>query len=163
MAQVYVSLGSNIRAEANICSCTQYLQARFKRVISSDVYRTPAEGFAGAAFLNSVVGFETDLSIAELREYLRHLEALHGRVRNGEKFSSRTLDIDLLLYDNVVMGPEENLPHSDILKYSFVLLPLAEIAPEQKHPVLNKNFYQLANSADFTETKLVPVKINCKS
>lgn len=163
MAQVYVSLGSNIRAEANICSCTQYLHARFKQVISSDVYQTPAEGFRGAEFLNSVVGFETDMGIAELRDYLHHLEALHGRVRSGEKFSSRTLDIDLLLYDKVILGPEENLPHSDILKYSFVLLPLAEIAPEQIHPVLNKNFHQLAETADFTETNLVSVKINCES
>jgi len=163
MPQVYVSLGSNIRAEANICSCTQYLRARFKRVISSDVYQTPAEGFEGPAFLNSVVGFETKLSIVELRDYLRNLEDLHGRVRDGEKFSSRTLDIDLLLYDTVVMSPEENLPHSDILNYSFVLIPLAEIAPDQRHPVLNQNFHQLANSTDFNRTKMVPVEINCKS
>nr|CAA6829152.1 MAG: 2-amino-4-hydroxy-6-hydroxymethyldihydropteridinepyrophosphokinase (EC [uncultured Thiotrichaceae bacterium] len=163
MPQVYVSLGSNIRAEANICSCTQYLRARFKRVVSSDVYQTPAEGFEGAAFLNSVVGFETNLSITELRDYLRNLEDLHGRERGGEKFSSRTLDVDLLLYGKVVLQPEGNLPHSDILNYSFVLIPLAEIAPEQTHPVLNKNFHQLAHNADFNRTKMVPVEINCES
>ncbi|MEZ5536620.1 MAG: 2-amino-4-hydroxy-6-hydroxymethyldihydropteridine diphosphokinase [Thiolinea sp.] len=162
MPQAYVSLGSNIRADANICSCTRHLRARFKRVISSDVYQTPAEGFDGAPFLNSVVGFETSMSISELRAYLRHLEDLHGRERTENKFSSRTLDIDLLLYDNVVMQPEQNLPHSDILNYPFVLFPLAEIAPGKTHPVLNKNFRQLARNAEFTDSKMVPVKINCR-
>jgi 2-amino-4-hydroxy-6-hydroxymethyldihydropteridine diphosphokinase len=161
MPQAYVSLGSNICAEANICSCTRHLRDRFKNVVSSAVYRTPAEGFDGAPFLNSVVGFETAMSISELRTYLRNLEDIHGRVRSEDKFSSRTLDIDLLLYDNVVMQPEENLPHHDILRYAFVLLPLAEIAPEQTHPVLNKNFRQLAQHAEFSDSNMVPVTINC--
>lgn len=163
MPQAYVSLGSNIRADANICSCTQHLRARFRHVISSDVYQTPAVGFDGEPFLNSVVGFETEMSIAELRRYLRNLEDIHGRVRSADKFSPRTLDIDLLLYDKVVMQPEENLPHSDILNYSFVLYPLAEIAPEKTHPVLKKNFQQLAKTADFSNSNMVAVDLNCRS
>lgn len=162
MPQVYVSLGSNVRAEANICSCTRHLRVRFENMISSDVYQTPAEGFDGAPFLNSVVGFETKLPIAELRTYLRNLEDSHGRVRSNNKFSPRTLDIDLLLYDNVVMAPEENLPHSDILAYPFVLYPLAEIAPEQTHPVLQQNFRQLAQDTELTANNMMPVTINCQ-
>lgn len=161
MPQVYVSLGSNICAEANICSCTHHLRTHFEKVISSEVYQTPAEGFDGAAFLNSVVGFETSMGIAELRDYLHDLEDLHGRVRSDNKFSSRTLDVDLLLYDKVVMSPDENLPHSDILNYPFVLIPLAEIAPEQTHPVLKQNFHQLANAAAFNKNNMVTVNINC--
>lgn len=161
MSQVYVSLGSNICAEANICSCTQYLRKHFRKVVSSAVYQTPAEGFDGAAFLNSVVGFETSMSIAELRDYLHYLEDLHGRVRGRDKFSSRTLDIDLLLYDNVIMSPDENLPHSDILNYPFVLIPLAQIAPEQTHPVLKQSFHQLAQAAVFNKQTMIAVNINC--
>ncbi|MEZ5478780.1 MAG: 2-amino-4-hydroxy-6-hydroxymethyldihydropteridine diphosphokinase [Thiolinea sp.] len=161
MPQAYVSLGSNIRPEANICSCTQLLRARFRQVISSDVYQTPAVGFNGAPFLNSVVGFETDMSIDALKAYLRELESLHGRERSGEKFDARTLDVDLLLYDHVVLPPEGNLPHSDILKYSFVLYPLAEIAPQQQHPVLRQNIAQLARNSSLSPLELHPVRLDC--
>ncbi|HPE61674.1 MAG TPA: 2-amino-4-hydroxy-6-hydroxymethyldihydropteridine diphosphokinase [Thiolinea sp.] len=164
MAQAYVSLGSNVRAEANICSATQCLQARFKQLISSDIYQSPAEGFDGEPFLNSVVGFETDLDIAKLRAFLRTLETIHGRERGGDKFAPRTLDLDLLLYDDVVLppGPDGNLPHTDILKYPFVLYPLAEIAGERQHPVLKHRFSQIARHSQLLRNRLIMVDLDCR-
>ena len=161
MTQAYVSLGSNVRAEANICSCTQYLKSRFQRVISSDVYQTPAIGFQGDPFLNSVIGFETSLEINDLKSYLRDLEAIHGRVRTADKFTPRTLDVDLLLYGNTVLDEADNLPHRDILKYAFVLYPLAEIAPKKQHPVLKQNFSQLAKHSTLDAAALQAVLLDC--
>ena len=162
MTRAYVSLGSNIRAEANICSCTHHLRSRFKNFSSSDVYQSPAIGFEGDPFLNSVVGFDSDLDITGLRAYLRDLETIHGRVRSDNKYAPRTLDLDLLLFGSVVLSKEENLPHKDILQYAFVLYPLAEIAPEKKHPVLRKKLSQLAEHSQLSSAEMTPVTLRCR-
>lgn len=161
MIQAYVSLGSNVRAEANICSCTHYLQARFRQVISSAVYRTPAIGFKGDPFLNSVIGFATSMPVAELRTYLRELEAIHGRVRSTDKFAPRTLDLDLLLYGDTVLDTAENLPHRDILQYAFVLYPLAEIAPNQQHPVLRQELQHIARHSVLSPAAMQAITLDC--
>lgn len=135
MPKVYVSLGSNIEPELHICACLAALQARFSELCCSTIYRTPAVGFEGAAFLNAVVSFETDLSSLELKVWLRQLEDLQGRERNAQKFSARTLDLDLLLYADLIEASQK-LPHPDIVNYAFVLQPLAALAPEQLHPIL---------------------------
>ncbi len=160
MVQVYLSLGSNIEAEQNICSCLHYLRSRFGSIVSSTVYQTPAVGFAGQPFLNLVVGFATELDIGSLRVYLHKLEDAHGRVRGGAKFSSRTLDVDLLLYGDAIQRPEDNLPHPDILKYPFVLFPLAEIAPQTIHPVLRQDFQQIARDSTLS-LQATPITLHC--
>ena len=105
----------------------------------SNTYQNAAVGFEGDDFLNLVVGFESDDEPLEIQ---RRIEAIHdmaGRQRGDEKFASRPLDIDLLLYGNQVIDePPLRLPRSDVLEYSFVLRPLAEIAPELVHPVTGR-------------------------
>jgi 2-amino-4-hydroxy-6-hydroxymethyldihydropteridine diphosphokinase len=161
MASVYVSIGSNIEPASNICSCIQYLEKAFHPVTFSRVYQTPAEGFTGNPFLNLVAGFETHLSLDTLRTYLRHLEDQHGRVRHGEKFSSRNLDLDLLLYNGLNLQPDENLPHNDILKYPFVLFPLAEISPDYLHPGLQRTILSLAQTSSLKPDLMQVVTLDC--
>lgn len=161
MASVYISLGSNIHPRANICSCIQRLRQDFPDVVFSRVYQTPAAGFAGNPFLNLAAGFTTDLTPAALKDYLRELENAHGRIRGTEKFSSRTLDADLLLYDGLNLQPEQNLPHKDVLTYPFVLFPLAEIAPTLPYPGLGRSLAQLAQASPLPRTALTHVELDC--
>ena len=160
MAQAYVSIGSNLAREANICACLQQLQQDFNKLQYSPVYETEALGFAGNAFYNLVASFETQLSVYELRQYLKQLEAKQGRVRTGEKFSDRSLDIDLLLYDDLVLQSTHNLPHRDILQYAFVLIPLAQLAPQVKHPQNQQTYQQLALQ-QFATSELSSVHLPC--
>ena len=160
MAQAYVSIGSNLEREANICACLQQLQHDFSHLHYSPVYETEALGFTGNAFYNLVASFETQLSVEALAQYLKRLEAKQGRVRTGEKFSNRSLDIDLLLYDDLVLQPTQNLPHRDILQYAFVLIPLAQLAPSAKHPQCQQTYQQLALQY-FAASELPSVHLPC--
>lgn len=161
MAFVYVSIGSNTHPEANVCSCIQHLRHDFHGTVFSPIYQTPAEGFTGNPFLNLVAGFDTNLSPKNLRNYLKNLEALHGRQPAQEKFSSRTLDIDLLLYGNLNLLPDIKLPHPDITAYPFVLFPLAEIAPDVIHPVLQQSISAIAAATGLSRTTLQHVELEC--
>lgn len=139
MPVAYLGLGSNLDAEKNLQMALTEIRARFSLQKISPVYRNKALGFEGADFLNAVAAIETELSPRELSEELELIHDLAGRRRRPEKFVSRTLDIDLLLYDQLVMDEEGiRLPRSDVLQYSFVLKPLADIAPDYRHPVSGK-------------------------
>lgn len=160
MAQVYVSLGSNIQPEMHVCACLQALSENFKGLRCSTIYHTAAVGFEGEPFLNAVVSFTTELTSLELKIWLRQLEEQQGRERGAQKFSARTLDLDLLLYKDIV-EPAQKLPHPDILTYSFVLQPLAELAPKQNHPILGNSFSELAaKQLELTEA-LEPIRLDC--
>ena len=139
MAKVYVGLGSNIDPEKNLRLGIGELGARFGILELSNVYRSAAVGFDGDDFLNLVASLESDAMPAQLHAMLMEIHGLAGRTRNKSRYSPRTLDIDLLLYDDLVLDePPIRVPRSDILKYSFVLGPLAEIAPQLRHPVTGK-------------------------
>ncbi|OQX16021.1 MAG: 2-amino-4-hydroxy-6-hydroxymethyldihydropteridine diphosphokinase [Thiothrix lacustris] len=161
MATVYLSLGSNIEREANLCAAMQRLRQDFNHVVFSRVYETPAAGFAGEPFFNLAAGLTTELSPTDLKHYLRELEQAHGRLRGEEKFSPRTLDIDLLLYDDWNLQPTTNLPHHDILTYAFVLFPLAEIASTVMHPVLQRSISEIARESTLSAAMLRLVALNC--
>lgn len=162
MAKVYISIGSNLEREANICACLQQLQQDFNKLQYSSVYETEALGFTGNAFYNLVASFETQFSVDALEQYLKQLEVKQGRVRTGEKFSDRSLDVDLLLYDELILQPTRNLPHSDILQYAFVLIPLAQLAPNAKHPQIQQTYQQLALHY-FAAHELHSVHVPCLS
>ncbi len=144
MVAVYLSLGSNIDKEYNIVSAITQLKRYFPQLVCSPVYETEAVGFEGDNFYNLVIGIETKLSLPSLQCLIRLLEFSHGRVRNSEKFNSRTLDIDILLYgDCTGCHTNINLPRNEILKYAFVLKPLADIAPQLIHPILHISYQNL--------------------
>lgn len=155
MTRVYLSLGSNIDRETNIRAGLDALAAQFGKVLLSPVYESEAVGFDGEAFLNLVAAIDTDLPVGALSENLRAIEASQGRVRGEEKFSSRTLDIDVLTYGDcvgVIDGVE--LPRDEILKHAFVLQPLVDLAPDDRHPVLEEPYQALLKKADFTGQQL---------
>lgn len=120
----YLSLGSNINAEANIILAIEKLQKILDNSEYSSVHQTKAEGFEGDDFLNLVVAGESSLSFEGLNKKLKEIEDESGRNRDAPKFSARTLDIDIVLQ----IGDEEILFESDeIEKYSFVSEPLKEL------------------------------------
>ncbi len=144
MARVYVSIGSNIDKEKNVPSSVKALQTHFGELDISNVYETKSVGFDGDDFHNLVVGFDTDEAPLEISQVLKKIESDHDRTRGKEKFESRTLDLDQLLYGDLVMQMDGvNLPHPDILRYNFVLKPLTELAGEVEHPEEEKTINEL--------------------
>lgn len=129
--RAYLSLGSNIEPEMNLALAFSALRGRFDHVLFSPVYRTAAVGFEGADFLNAAAVLDTRLSPTELDAWLHAFEDANGRDRSGPRFSSRSIDIDLVLYDELTMqGPGNlQLPRPE-LRHAFVLRPLADIAPD---------------------------------
>lgn len=144
MAKVYISIGSNVNRDNNISSCVRSLRDTFGELELSAVYENQAVGFDGDNFYNLVVGFDTDEPVTSLTPIFRDIESRHERVRGGERFSSRTLDVDLLLYDDLVLDqPGLKIPRDEITRYAFVLRPLAEMAPSLVHPVLRQTMKEL--------------------
>jgi 2-amino-4-hydroxy-6-hydroxymethyldihydropteridine diphosphokinase len=138
MPIVYLGLGSNIRPEENLSLGVRELRRHYGDLDISSVYRSAAVGFKGDDFLNLVV-LRSDESPGEICDEIERLHNLAGRRRSNEKWASRPLDIDLLLYnDRIIDERPVRVPRSDILEYSFVLRPLAELAPDLVHPITGK-------------------------
>lgn len=143
MTTVYLGLGSNIRPEENLSLGVRELRRRYGDLEISRVYRSTAVGFEGDDFLNLVVSLRSQDSPSEICREIERLHKLAGRDRSEEKWSSRTLDIDLLLYGELIKDESPvRVPRSDVLEYSFVLRPLAELAPDLIHPVTGKTMLQ---------------------
>ncbi|HEU4616729.1 MAG TPA: 2-amino-4-hydroxy-6-hydroxymethyldihydropteridine diphosphokinase [Gammaproteobacteria bacterium] len=134
MPEVYVGVGSNIDAEAHLKLAVRSLEDRFGRLCCSDVFRSPSFGFEGEDFLNMVVGFSTPDGPDRVEQILSAIEYAGGRTREAARYVPRTLDLDLLLYGAMV-DPRRRLPREDVLRYPFVLGPLADLAPALPHPV----------------------------
>lgn len=144
MAHVWLSIGSNIDRERIIPVALDALRGQFGKLVVSPIYETPAEGFAGNAFYNLVVGINTDMALPVLHGLLKDLENRHGRVRGTKKFSSRTLDIDVLTYGHrVANAGDKTIPSDEILKYAFVLKPLVDVAADELHPGLQVSYAEL--------------------
>jgi 2-amino-4-hydroxy-6-hydroxymethyldihydropteridine diphosphokinase len=144
MSIAYLGIGSNVDARANIDSGIRALREAFHAVELSPVYQAPAVGFAGSDFINLVARVETDMEPLDLKHFLHDLEDRHGRHRDVPKFSDRTLDIDILLYDDLfLLSPELELPRDEILTAAHVLRPLAELAPDLQHPVCRRTIARL--------------------
>ena len=154
MAQVYVSIGSNIDRSNNIAAALQRLGSEFGELEQSSVYESDAVGFDSAAFYNLVVGFQTDAAPRAVQEKLYDIEERCGRERSTE-LSARTLDLDLLLYDDLVITEGKLvLPRPDITRYAFVLGPLAEIAGIRRHPVSGERYADMWSAFDHAQQPL---------
>ena len=143
MQQVFVSIGSNIDPRNNIEEARIILGNLFDCSFSG-LYETRAEGFEGNDFINSVVGFETDLQLIELRDKLKQIEKKMGRTDIQKGMSDRIIDLDIILYgDQVIEDDDFDIPSKDIENYLFVLEPLAEIAGARHHPILNNTYSEM--------------------
>ena len=140
MNRAYLSIGSNIEPERHVRAAVAALHHRYGPLWISPVYQTLAVGFVGDDFYNLVVGLDTDASAEQLAAACREIETAQGRLRTDQRFSSRTLDIDLLTLGNAIREDVPILPRDEILKYAFVLKPLADIAPEERHPVDGRRY-----------------------
>lgn len=144
MTEVFLSIGSNINPEVHIPAAIDDLRAVFGPLRLSSTYETAAVGFAGPPFHNLIVALDSDREPRDIARVCREIEERHGRTRQSQKFSSRTLDVDLILYgDTVTEESPPHLPRDEITRYAFVLEPLAEIAPEHRHPVTGQTYAEL--------------------
>lgn len=160
LAQVFIGVGSNIDREENIRAGLRELHIQFSNVNMSTIYETIAVGFEGDNFFNLVVGLETDLTPKELQDKLHEIESQFGRKRGGPRYVSRTLDLDLLLYDDVVCEEEGiQIPREDVTKFAFVLRPLSEIAGNLRHPVLGECYADLWKAFKEHDQQLWPVEL----
>ena len=135
MSIAWLGLGSNVNADTHIRAGIRELEKDFENVSLSPVYASTSVGFDGDDFINLVARVETEMHPLALRDYLRQLEDRFGRKRDVAKFSDRSLDIDILLYDDLVLlSPVLEIPRAEILKFSHVLKPLADLEPGLIHP-----------------------------
>jgi 2-amino-4-hydroxy-6-hydroxymethyldihydropteridine diphosphokinase len=161
MPEVFVAAGSNIRPRAHLRNALAALAAAWPDLRVSRAWSNPAVGFAGDDFINLVVAFETDESPAQVLQQLKAVEAASGRKRDAPKWTARTLDLDLLLYGDLVgRHAGVNLPHADLAERAYVLGPLAELAPDRKHPVLGRTFGALWKEFDRSAHALREVSLD---
>jgi 2-amino-4-hydroxy-6-hydroxymethyldihydropteridine diphosphokinase len=152
MKNVFLGLGTNLgNRELNLERAVSAIGLSIGTVvISSSIYQTEPWGFhSDEEFLNMVVKTETDMAPIVLLERILSIESVMGRVRGPEHFSSRLIDIDILLYEDMIIN-EENLkiPHPLLQDRRFVLVPLCQLAAELIHPVLKKTYGELLEECE---------------
>lgn len=152
MATVFVSMGSNIEREKHIRAGVTALQNQFGALIRSSVYEAAAVGFKGEPFFNLIIGFNTQQTPKQVDALLDAIEKENGRTPEQKKFNPRTLDLDMVVYDDYVSeDPSLEIPRAEITRYAFVLEPLAEVAGDLKHPLIKQSYTDLWERFDKTD------------
>jgi 2-amino-4-hydroxy-6-hydroxymethyldihydropteridine diphosphokinase len=150
----YISIGSNINKDEHIPASLSALEHTFGKLTVSSIYESEAVGFTGDVFYNLVVGFDSDLDVKAVAKLLRQIELDNGRTRDSRKFAARTLDLDLILYGDLIVNDGRlQIPRDEIEHYAFVLEPLAEIAPDMKHPISGLSYAELWEQFDKTDLR----------
>lgn len=135
MERVYLSIGSNLAPEQHIAAAIIEVREQFANVEVSPFYRSAAVGFKGPDFINAAIVLETDWEPERLNAWLHALEDRQGRCRDQPRYSSRTLDIDIVLFgDRAVTGAGNLQVPRNELQHAFVLRPLLDLAPDLRHP-----------------------------
>ena len=142
MNLLHFNIGSNQNRRINIRLALNKLESNFKDITLSSLFESPAEGFVGSNFYNVGVNASTKKNINEVLDILHDIESSLGRERSLPKFSSRIIDLDLVLYNDVI-DEDLKVPRRDILKYAFVLAPLAELDPNGLHPQKGVSYLNL--------------------
>ena len=147
MAHTFIGVGSNIDPQSNIREALIRLAERVEIRALSTFYRSQPVGPPGQPpFVNGVVAADTGLPpLAVKSDVLRQIEAELGRVRTTDKYAPRVIDLDLLIYDDIVVaGGELTLPDPEIASRPFLAVPLAELAPELELPGDGRTMRELA-------------------
>jgi 2-amino-4-hydroxy-6-hydroxymethyldihydropteridine diphosphokinase len=158
VTQVYLGIGSNIDRETSFRNGLDALKSSYDQLQVSPVYESQAYGFEGDDFYNLVVGIETDFKLEDIERQLKEIERQSGRKQNDSSYCARTLDIDLLLYGDLICDNHE-LPRIDIVKYAFVLKPLCDIAPDLIHPIEMKTISELWQDFEDPQQQLIEVPL----
>jgi 2-amino-4-hydroxy-6-hydroxymethyldihydropteridine diphosphokinase len=158
MPSVFVAAGSNIEPERNLRIAAGKLRHEFPDVRFSPWYRNRAAGFDGADFINLVAEFATDLPVHELLARLHCIETFCGRPRDAPRWAPRSMDLDVLLYGELICDePQLKIPRPDLLKRAYMLGPLADLAPGLMHPTAKATIGELWERFDRAAHPLVPV------
>jgi 2-amino-4-hydroxy-6-hydroxymethyldihydropteridine diphosphokinase len=156
-----ILLGSNVDRDHNIPAALKRLAAHADVCLLavSHQYESAAVGGSGPQprFSNSSVLLETHRDPAALRQLLRTIEAAMGRVRSVDKYASRQIDLDIVLYDSFVGDIEGSaIPDPDLLRFAHIAIPCAEISPEWVHPITGQSLMEISNGVDRTTLHLIP-------
>lgn len=160
MPRVYLSLGSNVEPRHYLKCAVDELRRQFGVVVLSPVYESVAVGFEGDNFLNLVAAVDTRLAVGELARRMRDIEEQNDRRRDVPRFSSRSLDIDILTYGDA-LGEIDGLrlPRAEITEYAFVIRPLADIAGDECYPANGLRYRQICQQLVKDDSELWPVKL----
>lgn len=159
MSRVYVAAGSNVEPQKNLEHAVLELAGIFGELTVSPWYRNRAVGFAGEDFINFALGFDTTLDVHEAVLQLREVESRCGRPRNAPKWAARAMDLDILLYGALQLDePGLKLPRPDLLVRPYMLGPLADIAPDLRHPTVGLTMAQLWGAFDPAAHQMITVR-----
>jgi len=141
MARVALSIGSNLERERNVKEALAALGKTFGKLSRSPIYESAASGFDGPPFYNLVVVFETPLDVRAVCGKIQAIENQQGREMGENRSGSRSLDLDLLLYDATVLHDQGlNVPRREMFEHAYILKPLADLLPAESHPVTGESF-----------------------
>ncbi len=160
-ALVYISIGSNVDPKYNIRTAISAMREAFGDLRLSPVYQSAAVGFDGDDFLNLVAGFDTEKTVEQVFDEAREIENNQGRDRTQPRYSARSIDLDILLYDSEVIDlPGLSIPRHEILQSAHVLKPLQDLIPHTRHPVMGESYADLWRKLAVNAPRLDLVEIN---
>ena len=177
MVDIYIGIGSNIEPQQNISEVMELLRLRFPSIVFSRIFESEAIVFTVNDFLNLVAKFDsqdldlnrsgssdlvakhtdTSTQLSWLISELKYIEDQLGRTKEGAKFSARVIDIDILLYGDLITETPIELPRDEILLNAYVLWPLSELVPDLIHPASDKSYKQYWNEYDKSTQVLKPI------
>lgn len=146
MTIAYIGVGSNVQRDKHIMAACHELANISTEIECSPVYSCAPFGFQGDDFYNLVVKIDTEMSLQALNHVLKQIELKWGREIGAEKFQDRTLDLDILLFGNMISQIKPIIPRPDIFKYSFVIQPLYDLAPDLIIPNDGRTVAQILNA-----------------
>jgi 2-amino-4-hydroxy-6-hydroxymethyldihydropteridine diphosphokinase len=160
MVDVYVAAGSNVEPLEHLARALSALEAAYGPIGISPAYRNASVGFQGEDFVNLVVGFRTDEPVQRVRQRLQGIEAICGRPPDAPKWAPRTMDLDILLYGDLVSDePGLVLPRLDLARRPYMLKPMVDLAPDLVHPTLGRTLRELWQALDDGSHAMIEVTI----
>ncbi len=144
MPEVFIGIGANIQPRENINKALALLEQHLHAIDCSPAYQNAAIGFVGPPFINLVVRFLTHLRAVKVQTILKQIEHRCGRTTGAERFASRTMDLDLLLYGDCIIDHNSiQVPRHEILQHAYVLKPLSDLNPHGLHPLTGECYIDL--------------------
>jgi 2-amino-4-hydroxy-6-hydroxymethyldihydropteridine diphosphokinase len=161
MPEVFVAAGSNIRPREHLRKALGLIREAWPGLRVSRAYANRAVGFEGDDFVNLVVAFHTDEPLAAVLDRLHAIESACGRARDAAKWAPRSMDLDVLLYGDVVGEfPGAVLPRKDLLRRPYMLGPMAEVGPQVVHPTEGRRIGELWAEFDSAGHVMTPVSLD---